>query len=354
MSTNRYAAAHANPQGAGDARPTASQIIEDEGLINNLRDKFIVITGCSSGLGLETTLALHKTGARLFLTARNLDKAREVLKDILPSSEDKQQVQLFQLDQTSLDSVRKCAAEINDAANGKLNILICNAGVWRVPQGRTQDGFETHWGVNHLSHFLLFQLLTPSLLTASASTPDFNSRVVIVSSMEHREAKNIDWDNLNLNLNSDHDNDKRKYDRSASYALSKLANIYTANSIERLYGPRGLHDLSVHPGGAATGIQKMDCANVGFVLKKMISFRARAVMRMVKSPAQAAATQVWAAVGRDLEGVGGRYLEECAVSERVREGYFGDEGGFEDFTYDEVAEGKCWALSCKHVGWKDS
>ena len=243
MVNNRYAAVHANPQGAGDARPTASQIIEDEGLINKLHDKTIVITGCSSGLGLETTLALHKTGARLFLTARNLSKAREALKDILPSSEDKQR-ELFELDQTSLDSVRKCAAEITNAANGKLNILICNAGVWLVPEGRTKDGFETHWGVNHLSHFLLFQQLAPSLLAASTSV--FRSRVVVVSSMEHREAKNINWDNLNF--------DKGNYDRSASYTLSKLANIYMANEIERRYGSRGLHALSVHPGGAATGI----------------------------------------------------------------------------------------------------
>ena len=97
----------------------------------------------------------------------------------------------------------------------------------------------------------------------------------------------------------------------------------------------------------------MNCANVGFVLKKMVSFRAGAVMRMVKSPAQAAATQVGAAVAKEVEGVGARDLE-CAVSERAREGYHGDEGGFEGFTYDEVAEGKCWALSCEQVGWEDS
>ena len=88
------------------------------------------------------------------------------------------------------------------------------------------------------------KMIAPSLLAASTSV--FRSRVVVVSSMEHREAKNINWDNLNF--------DKGNYDRSASYTLSKLANIYMANEIERRYGSRGLHALSVHPGGAATGI----------------------------------------------------------------------------------------------------
>ncbi|KAH9215504.1 dehydrogenase with different specificitie [Leptodontidium sp. 2 PMI_412] len=328
MVSNRYAAAHANPKGAGDARPTADQIVEDEGLVGKLQDKTIVITGCSSGLGLETTRALFKTGARLFLTARNLEKAREALEDL---SEDKQRIQIFQLDQTNLDSVRKCAGEINKAANGKLNILICNAGVWRLPEGRTKDGFETQWGVNHLSHFLLFQLLKPSLLVAS--TPSFNSRVVVVSSMEHREARQINWENVNL---------EGQYDRSRAYSQSKLANIYMANEIERRYGGNGLHALAVHPGGAATGIQKMDWANV------------LAVMRMVKSPAQAAATQVWAAIGQELEGVGGKYLEECQESEPVKKGYHGDDPGYESFTYNEEAEKKCWIKSCEQVGFTDS
>ncbi|PVH72893.1 short-chain dehydrogenase/reductase-like protein [Cadophora sp. DSE1049] len=343
MVNNRYAAAHANPKGAGDARPTADKIVEDEGLVGKLQDKTIVITGCSSGIGLETTRALFKTGARLFLTARNLEKAREALKD-LPVPEDKQRLQIFQLDQTSLDSVRTCADEINRAANGSLNIMICNAGVWRVPEGRTKDGFETQWGVNHLSHFLLFQLLKPCLL--AASTPAFNSRVVVVSSMEHREAKQINWENVNL--------EGGQYDRSRAYAQSKLANIYMANEIERRYGGSGLRALAVHPGGAATGIQKMDCANVLFVVKKMVSPRARAVMRMVKSPAQAAATQVWAAVGRELEGVGGKYLEECQESEPVKKGYHGDDPGYESFTYNEEAEEKCWIKSCEQVGFNDS
>lgn len=339
MASNRYAAAHANPNGAGDARPTADQIVEDEGLVGKLQDKTIVITGCSSGLGLETTRALFKTGARLFLTARNLEKAREALKDI---SEDKQRIQIFQLDQTSLDSVRKCAGEINKAADGKLNILICNAGVWRLPEGRTKDGFETQWAVNHLSHFLLFQLLKPSLL--AASTPAFNSRVVVVASMEHREAKQINWENVNL---------EGQYDRSRAYAQSKLANIYMANEIERRYGGNGLHALAIHPGGAATGIQKMDWANVLFVIKKVVSPRVRAVMRTVMSPAQAAGTQVWAAIGQELEGVGGKYLEECQESEPVKKGYHGDDAGYESFTYNEEAEKKCWIKSCEQVGFTD-
>ena len=340
METSRYTAAHADPKGAGDARPTAIEIVQDEGAVNNLCDKTILITGCSSGLGLETTRALFKTGARLFLTARNLEKARQALRDI---PDDKHHIQVFQLDQTSLDSVRKCATEINKAIDGKLNILICNAGVWRLPEGRTKDGFETQWGVNHLSHFLLFQLIKPALLAASTSA--FNSRVVVVSSMEHRQVKRIYWDNVNL---------EGEYDRSRAYAQSKLANIYMANEIERRYGGKGLHALAVHPGGAATGIQQIDWSNALFVARKMFSPRARITMRHVKSPAQAAATQVWAAISLQLEGVGGQYLEDCRVGEPVQAGYHDDDPGYESYAFNEQEEKECWMRSCEQVGFVDS
>lgn len=207
----RYRTAHTNPKGPGDARPTALQVIKDEHLEDgSLSEKVILITGCSSGLGVETARALKATGATLFLTARNTEKAKAALGDIL---DDDGRVHLLKLDLESFASVRACVEEFLTRSN-TLNVLITNAGVRLVPEGRTQDGFEVHLGTNHLSHFLLFSLLKPTLLRSS--TPAFQSRVVAVSSTAHRTAP-LDFDDLNF--------ERRKYDGVAAYGQSKLANV---------------------------------------------------------------------------------------------------------------------------------
>jgi NAD(P)-dependent dehydrogenase (short-subunit alcohol dehydrogenase family) len=127
-STSRYAAVHATLNGPGDARPTARKIVEDEGLVGKLTDKVILITGCTSGIGLETARALLATGAHIFITARDLKKADDVLKTLRTSvkaGEGKIDVLTLELD--SLQSVRDCAAEFLSKSR-QLNILINNAG----------------------------------------------------------------------------------------------------------------------------------------------------------------------------------------------------------------------------------
>ena len=205
----RYVEAHKNPKGPGDARPTALQIIEDEKREGTLSDKVVLITGCSSGLGVETARALKATGATLFLTARNLEKAKTALGDILDGG----RVILLKLDLESLDSVRACADEFLSRSQ-TLNILSASAGVRLVPEGRAIGGFEVHLATNHLSHFLLFELLKPTLLRSS--TPDFHSRVVAVSSTAHR-TEPLNFNDLNF--------EKRKYNGPAAYGQSKLANV---------------------------------------------------------------------------------------------------------------------------------
>lgn len=178
--------------GPGDSRPTGLQVIEDEGLVGAMRDKVVLITGVSSGMGPETVRALASTGATIFGTARNLDKAREALGAPLLETG---RVHLLFIDQADLSSVRACATEFRKQSGGKLNIMINNAAVMKTPESRTKDGFELHFETNHLSHFLLFYLLKDVLL--ASSTPDFHSRVVNVSSSGHRISP-VRFDNLTL------------------------------------------------------------------------------------------------------------------------------------------------------------
>lgn len=327
---SRYAEAHVSPQGAGDARPTALQIINDEDVRGKLHDKVIVITGTSSGIGVETARALAVTGARLFLTARDLTAAGPALASFF----EPERMELIKMDQTSLASVRAAAQQIL-AKTDKVNVLINNAGVMALPTLElTEDGHEMQFGVNHLSHFLLFELLKPALL--AATTPGFHSRVVALSSIGHNLGGINETDNYNF--------EKGGYHHWTSYAQSKTANIYMANEIERRYGAQGLHATSVHHGGILTNLARHISAEEakGF-------FENKELMRTYKSVEQGAATTVLAAVGKQWEGRGGRYLEDCDEAKPAEEGNpMG--GGYAKYAYNEALEGRLWRDSLRLVG----
>lgn len=306
------------------------QIIDDEKRQHNLCDKVILITGCSSGIGIETARALKATGATLFLTARDMDKARKALGSIL----DGDRVSLLQLDLQSLDSVRDCVDAFKKQSQ-TLNILISNAGIRHVPFGRTKEGFELHWGTNHLSHFLLFELLKPLML--ASSKPDFESRVITVSSTAHRNGPMV-FDDLNWK--------SRPYDYRLAYGQSKLANLYMALEIEKRYGAQGLHAWAVHPGGVRTGLQRFNWSDFWMVLRSGVM----ASLNILASPEQGSSTTVWAAIGRELEGKGGKYLERNQISGPARKGFSDLEPGHAQWAYDEHAASMLYDTSLQLVG----
>jgi NAD(P)-dependent dehydrogenase (short-subunit alcohol dehydrogenase family) len=332
---SKYAEAHLNPNGPGDARPTALQIIKDEAAEGKLSGKVVVITGTSSGLGIETARALSLTGAKLLLTARDLNKAKTALDEILEPG----RVELVEMDNCSLSSVRAAAKDILQKSNGQVNILVNNAGIMALPKLEyTKDGFEMQFGVNHLAHFLLFELLKPALL-ASAS-PIFSSRVVNLSSSAHHVAS--------INESGNYNFEKVEYNKWVSYSQSKTANIYMANEIERRYGSRGLHATSVHPGGIITGLmQHMDLA----VLQEMQ--KDENLFKTLKSPEQGAATTVWAAIGQEWEKKGGEYLAECGKTARGNDNHEIAGAGFASHAYDPENEARLWKDSLKMVGLTD-
>lgn len=331
---NRYSETYVAPKGAGDARPTALQIIKDEKLEGKLQDKVILITGCSSGIGIETARSLATTGAKLFLTARNLSKAKSALSGILKPG----QVELIELDNASLASVRKGAEEFLQQSGNKLNILIANAGIMANPTRELNaDGFEAQFGTNHLSHFLLFNLVKDAML--SSSTPTSKSRVVIVSSVGHRMGK-VQFGNYDYS-----DPNGAKYSPWSAYGQSKTATIYMANYIDRVYGPKGVHALSLHPGGISTGLQvHVDGETQASWAKD------EAIRNIMKSVEQGAATQVYAAVGKEWEGKGGIYLEDCdtAPASADAESSMGGRGAAL-YAFDVAAEDRMWKDSMKMV-----
>lgn len=323
----------ANPEGPGDARPTAMQIISDEGVEGKLKGQFFVITGTSSGLGIETARAIAATGATLHLTARDLDKAKSALEGIFDPS----RMELFQMDQDSFASVRTAAAAILQKTS-KIHCLINNAGIMAIPELHfTADGHELQFGTNHLSHFLFFMMLKPALL--NAASPELPSRVVCLSSSGHNLHGLNDSDNYSFQQGG--------YDPRVAYAQSKTANIYMANEIERRYGTQHLHAYSVHPGLISTGLSRHMPPN---------SFSSMAFVKpMMKSPPQGAATTVWAAVGQEvLKNHGGKYLVDCDVAKPGT----GDEHKFvantyADWAYDTEKAERLWKDSLKIVGLEE-
>ena len=196
-----------------------------------------------------------------------------------------------------LDSVHAGAREILSKTH-TINVVVNNAGVRATPEGLTKDGFETQFGTNHIAHFLLFQLLKPTLL--NSSTKAFQSRVICVSSFGHREGP-VRFDDYNFDKPS-------LYKGWAAYGQAKTANIYMANEIERRYNSQGLHGITLHPGGIKSNLQ------VHVNKEGMLDmWELPEVKATEKTPAQGAATSVYAALSRDWEGKGGIYLSNCAV-----------------------------------------
>ncbi|KAN0116844.1 NAD(P)-binding protein [Hyaloscypha variabilis] len=293
-----YAAAHANPQG-----------------------KVIVITGATSGIGLETARALATTGATLIITARDLKKVETSLSEILQPT----RIFLVKMDNVSFTSIRLAASTILAQSHNQVNILINNAGVMGLQDLTfTEDGYEVHFATNHLSHFLLFQLLKPALL--SSSSPTFHSRVINVASSAHRTH--------HLNTSDNYNFEKGGYHFMPAYSNSKLANIYMANELERRYASKGLHAMSLHPGAILTDLPR----HLGPILKSL---------------EQGAAATVIAAVGWQWEGRGGRYLEDCEEAKRGVDDGDGFGIGFVSQTYDPENEGRLWKDSLKIVGMED-
>lgn len=184
--------------------------------IPNQKNKTIIITGASSGLGKQATKVLAQKEAKVIMAVRNVEKAKTVANEII-SEFPNAKIEIRNLDLSSLKSIKSFADEFI-ANNNQLDILINNAGVMMSPYSKTEDGFELQMGTNHFGHFALTGHLMPILKTTN------NSRLVVTSSVAHRQGdidlKDINWEN-------------RKYKTGKAYGDSKLANIYFAYELER-------------------------------------------------------------------------------------------------------------------------
>lgn len=269
----------------------------------NLQGKRILVTGVSAGLGIETARSLAAHGAQVVGAARDLKKAEvataEVRKDAATHGGS---FELVELDLASLKSVR-ASADALLAKGGRFDVIIANAGVMATPFGHTADGFETQFGTNHLGHFVFVNRI------ASLLGP--GSRLINLSSAGHRFS-NVDLDDPNF--------ERTAYDPFVAYGRSKTANILFAVAFDQRHRERGVRAAAVHPGGIQTELARhMEPGHIEAMLKQ-INEQAAAEGKGSfewKTVPQGAATSVWAGVVAPAEAIGGRYCENCHVSDIV-------------------------------------
>lgn len=217
------------------AKWTAADVPDQSGRV-------AIVTGANSGLGYDTAAVLADKGAHVVLAVRNLDKGRQAV-DQIKSSSPNADVTLQELDLSSLNSVRKAAAELR-AAHPRIDLLINNAGVMYVPRRETtEDGFEMQFGTNHLGHFALTGLLLENMLQVGGS------RVVTVSSVGHRILARIHFEDPHL---------ERKYNRVEAYGQSKLANLMFTYELARRLKAKEAPTIAVaaHPGLSDTELMR--------------------------------------------------------------------------------------------------
>jgi NAD(P)-dependent dehydrogenase (short-subunit alcohol dehydrogenase family) len=294
---------------------------------NALKGKTALVTGGSSGIGVETVRAFASAGARVFVLVRQVEKTKSIMDRIAAEFPDNGGLEIVHCELDSLDSVNNAANEVLKRTK-QLNILINNAGSMNAPFELTKDGFESQLAICHIAHFLLFKKLLPLLL--SSSTPEFNSRVVCVSSSAHNYGQ-VDLDDPNFT-------NGREYNGWAAYGQAKICNVWMANHIDKLYGSQGLHALSLHPGGIQTELQRTtpmsEFQKIGF-FNDVGEYQLGVAF---KTPEQGAATSVWAATAPELEGKGALFLEDVAIAQQSD----GTGSGYAAWAFDEVGAAKLW------------
>lgn len=241
----------------------------------------VLITGANTGIGLATAHALVSRGYRVFIACRDAAKARALAARL--HEQHGYRLEVLALDLARFESVRACAAQFT-ALGIPLHVLINNAGV-AGKRARTPSGFELAFGVNHLGHFLLTQLLLPRLRAAE------RARVVTVASKAHYEARGIDWNAVTKKT--------RTITGLPEYSVSKLANVSFSAELARRVAGTNITTYSLHPGVVASDAWRhMPQPARWFYTRGMLT------------PEQGARTSLYCATAPELAAESGLYYDD--------------------------------------------
>jgi NAD(P)-dependent dehydrogenase (short-subunit alcohol dehydrogenase family) len=252
--------------------------------VGDLAGRTFLVTGANTGIGRATAQALAQRGARVYVASRSRDKGEAAVAGIKASAETGK-VWFLPLDLADLDSVRSCA-EAFLARGDPLHVLVNNAGV-AGRRGLTRQGFELMFGVNHLGHFALTQLLL-GRLTESAP-----ARVVTVASDAHYQAPGIDFEALRRPA--------RGITGLREYAVSKLCNVLSTQELARRTAGSGVTTYALHPGVVASDIWR----RVPWPVRPIVT-------RRMLSVDEGAATSLYCATAPEVAQDSGLFYDKCA------------------------------------------
>jgi NAD(P)-dependent dehydrogenase (short-subunit alcohol dehydrogenase family) len=292
------------------ATSTAAEVIAGE----DLTGRRAIVTGGASGIGTETARALAAAGAEVTLAVRDVAAGKQVAAGI------GERVQVERLDLADPASVRAFVA----GWSGPLHILVDNAGIMAPPETRTPQGWELQFATNHLGHFAL----TTGLHDALAAAGD--ARVVVVSSVGHVNGS-VDFDDLQF--------ERRPYDAWLAYGQSKTANVLFAVEAAKRWAGDGIVVNALNPGRiTSTNLARY----VGDIAAAPTSFEAASNDVSWKTIEQGAATSVLLAASPLVEGVTGRYFEDCNEAGPHRPGV---RRGVADYAIDPANAERLWRVS---------
>ncbi|MEV0406070.1 SDR family NAD(P)-dependent oxidoreductase [Actinoallomurus sp. NPDC050550] len=296
------------------AQSTATEVVA--GI--DLTGRRVIVTGGASGIGIETARALAGVGAEVTLAVRNEEAGRRTAEDIIETTGNKQ-VLVAPLDLADQASVAAFVA----AWDGPLHILVNNAGVMASPETRTPEGWELQFATNHLGHFALATGLHGALAGADGA------RVVSVSSSAHLRSPVV-FEDIHFR--------ERPYDPWAAYGQSKTANVLFAVEATKRWAGDGITVNALMPGGIRTNLQRY-ITDEDLERLRAQSGGGGAVW---KTPEQGAATTVLVATSPLLDGVGGRYFEDC---QEAGSNQPGTRTGFAPYALDPEAAERLWQVS---------
>ncbi|XP_076760480.1 retinol dehydrogenase 11 [Xylocopa sonorina] len=252
--------------------------------------RIAIVTGGSRGIGVEVVKMFLELDMEVIIGCRTPSAGEKAIREIRESGVNIGQAKVYKLDNASLKSVKEFAAEIKRDYK-QIHILVNNAGIIAHSYQETIDGFEHHWAVNYLSHFLLTALLLP--LLKAGGHPEKSSRIVNVSSCAH----------LLGTINFTDINNKNKYLNDIAYAQSKFAQVVSTNMLQDLLKEKKYYVqvYSVHPGVVVTGL-----------FDHYYIWRYKSLWQyLFKTPRQGATSVVYAAVNEAVENRGGTYIKNC-------------------------------------------
>ena len=296
------------------AQSTAAEVIA--GI--DLSGRRAIVTGGASGIGIETARALASAGAEVTLAVRNLEAGERTAADIIASTGNKQ-VLAGPLDLADQASV----AAFSAGWDGPLHILVNNAGVMASPLMRTPQGWEMQFATNHLGHFALATGLHRALAAAGGA------RIVSVSSSAHHRSPVVFED-----IHFEH----RPYDPWSAYGQSKTANVLFAVEASKRWAGDGITANALMPGGIRTNLQRYVS---GEELERLRAAAGGGGLKW-KTPEQGAATSILVATSPLLDGVGGRYFEDCNEAET---GKLSARNGVAGYALDPDAAARLWQVS---------